>query len=382
MSASTAISVKAFEYDESTHELKILNQKELPTRIVYNTITSTDEGRDHVLHMTVRGAPCIAAVYILSMVAELNHIQKSKISSWTIEDLLRFYHESHKKIYNVRPTAVNLYNALSRLKKFIEIELENENSTMDHKISKLTAFCIGAIDAGTNVNERIGKFGSEEIVTVLKAKLNKGDDKFRLLTHCNTGSLATTSYGTALGVVRSLHKSGHLERCYCTETRPYNQGSRLTAWELVQEKIPATLIVDSSVAYLMQQGKVDAVVVGADCVARNGDTANKIGTYQLAVLANHANIPFYIAAPFQSIDLNRESGQVIKVECRPADEVRKLANIQLAPNEIDVWNPSFDVTPADLITGIVTEYGVTKPAEINKFKLDHLKEMESDPSIF
>lgn len=213
-------------------------------------------------------------------------------------------------------------------------------------------------------NEAIGKEGANDILSKIA-----GDGLVRILTHCNTGSLATAGYGTALGVVRTLHKLGRLEQVYCTETRPYNQGARLTAYELVHDKIPSTLIVDSMVAALMKQRNISAVVVGADRVAANGDTANKIGTYQIAVLAKHHGVPFYVAAPFTSIDVNIASGEHIVIEERPDREMTHVGDHRIAAKGITCWNPAFDVTPASLIEAIVTERGVFKPRELeDKFK--------------
>lgn len=205
-------------------------------------------------------------------------------------------------------------------------------------------------------NKAIGGYGASFLK--LNQKKSKG---LSVLTHCNTGSLATAGYGTALGVIRALHTEGALERAYCTETRPFNQGSRLTAFELVHERIPATLLADSAAAALVKEGRVDAVIVGADRVAANGDTANKIGTYSLALCARHHNIPFYVAAPLTSVDLSLSSGQDIVIEERSAKELlnsRGGLGEQVAASGISVWNPAFDVTPANLIAGIITEKGV------------------------
>ncbi|NXC42142.1 MTNA isomerase, partial [Penelope pileata] len=186
-----------------------------------------------------------------------------------------------------------------------------------------------------------------------------------LLTHCNTGALATAGYGTALGIVRALHAQGRLGRLFFTETRPHNQGARLTALELLHDGVPGTLITDSAAAVTMRERGVQAVVVGADRVAANGDTANKIGTYQLAVVARHLGVPFYVAAPSSSCDLALPSGAAIPIEERPAQELTELQGVRLAAPGVEVWNPAFDVTPHDLITGgIVTEFGVFTPAEL------------------
>ena len=216
-------------------------------------------------------------------------------------------------------------------------------------------------------NVAIGEHGADSIVSMSKATYG-----LRLLTICNTGALATAGHGTALGIVRTLYSRGALERCYALETRPYNQGSRLTAFELVSEGIPGTLLCDSMAASLLREAKIDAVVVGADRVAANGDTANKIGTYQLAVLAKEHGVPFYVAAPSTSIDLTTLSGRDIVVEQRPASELTTMAGVQIAPDGIDVWNPSFDVTPNALVTGIVTEHG-TIEKQHGAFDLSSLK---------
>lgn len=210
-------------------------------------------------------------------------------------------------------------------------------------------------------NKSIGNFGAQEILSGVS-----GDSLVRILTHCNTGSLATAGYGTALGVIRRLHELKRLEHVYCTETRPYNQGARLTAYELVHDKIPATLIVDSMVAALMKHRNISAVVVGADRVASNGDTANKIGTYQIAVLAKYHGVPFYVAAPFTSIDMKVVSGDHIVIEERPDHEMTHVGEHRIAAKGISCWNPAFDVTPASLIAGIITEKGVFRPQELVK----------------
>jgi len=217
-------------------------------------------------------------------------------------------------------------------------------------------------------NKAIGSYGASFIRSQL-------DDpkKLSVLTHCNTGSLATAGYGTALGVVRSLHDDGVLEMAFCTETRPFNQGSRLTAFELVHDKIPATLIADSAAAALMKAGRVNAVIVGADRIAANGDTANKIGTYSLALCASYHRVPFYVAAPITSIDLSLLSGHEIVIEERSPKELlhsRGGLGEQVAASGISVWNPAFDVTPARLITAIVTEKGVITKTEIDAFHIE------------
>lgn len=210
--------------------------------------------------------------------------------------------------------------------------------------------------ADINDNKAIGSNGAKFILCQNQKRQN-----LHVLTHCNTGSLATAGYGTALGVIRALHSEGLLETAFCTETRPYNQGSRLTAYELIHEHIPAVLVADSAAAALQKSGRVDAIVVGADRIAENGDTANKIGTYNLAISAFHHGVPFYVAAPLTSVDLSLSSGEQIIIEERSPKELTHALGgqgQQVAPSGISVWNPAFDVTPANLITAIITEKGV------------------------
>lgn len=204
-------------------------------------------------------------------------------------------------------------------------------------------------------NRQMGQYGASCLLEPFGA-----DAKIAVLTHCNTGSLATAGYGTALGVIRALHERNSLTEAFCTETRPYNQGSRLTALELKCDNIPSTLITDSMAGALMAQGKVNAVVVGADRIVANGDTANKIGTYALAVLAKHHGIRFYIAAPMETLDPKTPDGSGIVIEQRSATEVTHIRDVQIAPDQMPVWNPAFDVTPAALIDGIITDRGVIR----------------------
>jgi len=210
-------------------------------------------------------------------------------------------------------------------------------------------------------NKAMGRHGADALVAACQIRGRARDGRLRVLTHCNTGSLATAAYGTALGVVRSLHESGRLEHAFCTETRPYNQGARLTAFELVTDGLPSTLICDSAAAALMAKGLVDAVVVGADRIAANGDTANKIGTFSLAVAAAYHNIPFFTAAPITTIDPELKDGSLIPIEQRNAEEITHFRGQRVAA-EIGVWNPSFDVTPAALLEGIITEQGMVPRA--------------------
>lgn len=354
--------IKAFKFDEQEMILEVLDQTQLPHSIVYVSVPDCQMGYYVIKNMLVRGAPCIAAVGCLSLVAELNQPKiLYNTEHHTLDELEVFLRKRASDLISSRPTAVNLKNALNKLLLFVS-ERRQYFKTTKGLIDAVTNLCLEAIKAGESVNMMLGDYGAEEIM--------KNCDKHEgivVLTHCNTGSLATVGFGTALGVIRSLRNKGQLKQAYCTETRPYNQGSRLTAWEMVMEKMPGTLIADSMVAYLMSKRKINAVVVGADCVAANGDTANKVGTLQISIVAKHYNVPFYVAAPTQSIDMSIQDQSNIKIELRPSSELRKIDDIVLAPSEIDVWNPCFDVTPASLITGIITEYGVCKPHELREF---------------
>ncbi|KAF9426771.1 S-methyl-5-thioribose-1-phosphate isomerase, partial [Podila epigama] len=296
-----------------------------------------------------------------------------------------FIEESLEYLKTSRPTAVNLFDAAHKLSKGVHEAAAKTTAVSGQDIvQKYLELSERMLEEDVKDNQNIGHFGAEYILNVWQ-----GGEDLRVITHCNTGSLATAGYGTALGIIRSLAAQKKLTHAYCTETRPYNQGSRLTAYELVYENIPSTLITDSMASALLAQnaGKIAAIVVGADRVAANGDTANKIGTYQLAITARYHNVPFIVAAPSTSVDLNIHSGKEIHIEVRPSNEVTTLRGpvvvdaaassstlkkdstgdiisetIAVAARGIGVWNPSFDVTPAELISAIVTENGVVLKA--------------------
>ena len=297
----------------------------------------------------VRGAPAIAIVGCLSLAVELHNNHPN-----TKTELLE--HVSSRLAYLItsRPTAVNMQQASAACLSFTKQVCSLPETPLHEAISSVIHQLESMLINDVSDNHSIAEHGANSIV----GRCDPGH-KLRVLTHCNTGSLATAGYGTALGVIRKLQEKGLLEHVYCTETRPYNQGSRLTAFELVYEKIPATLICDSMAAAAMQRFSIDVVIVGADRVAANGDTANKIGTYQLAVVAQCHSVPFYVAAPSSSIDMNLESGEQICIEERDETEITHSVGVRIAADGIRCWNPAFDVTPARLITGgIVTEKGV------------------------
>ncbi|XP_070385080.1 methylthioribose-1-phosphate isomerase isoform X6 [Dermacentor albipictus] len=332
--------------------LEILDQLRLPHESCYLTLSDADATWEAIHSMKVRGAPAIAMVAALGLASELMRV---KLPASCLE-LAAYVHSRLEYLKTSRPTAVNLANMAAHFGRMVDTLSKEEGLSVEAMRDAICAEAEGMLAVDVAANRAIGQHGAEHMVANCQAP-NVG--KLGILTHCNTGSLATAGYGTALGVVRQLYESGRLERAYCTETRPYNQGSRLTAFELLHDHIPATLICDSMAAALMATGRVNAVVVGADRVTANGDTANKIGTYQLAICAKHHGVPFYVASPTTTVDRSRATGREIPIEERPAQEMTSIQGIQLAPAGIECWNPAFDVTPAELITGgIITEKGV------------------------
>ena len=291
--------------------LELLDQRLLPGKAVYVTCRSAAEVAQAIRDMVVRGAPAIGCAAAFGVV------------------LSGGAPESYEVLAKSRPTAVNLFWALERMKKAKDLESEAR----------------AIYDEDLAANRAMGSLGANLI-----------PERARVMTHCNTGALATAGFGTALGVIRSA-KDKNIS-VIANETRPYLQGARLTAWELVQEGIPCTLITDSMAGHLMSKGEVDVIVVGADRIAANGDVANKIGTYTLAVLAKRHGIPFYVAAPLSTFDLSIPDGSYISIEERPAAEVTGYGETRWAPEGVAVRNPAFDVTPAELITGIICEKGV------------------------
>uniref|UniRef100_A0A8D2L3T0 Methylthioribose-1-phosphate isomerase n=1 Tax=Varanus komodoensis TaxID=61221 RepID=A0A8D2L3T0_VARKO len=348
------MSLEAIRYRRGS--LQILNQLLLPHQSLYEEISSVRQGWEAIRAMKVRGAPAIAIVGCLSIAVELHNKGNAE---WSVGSLEMFVADSLSFLVSARPTAVNMARAAQELGHFVHQEAKREGTTAASLRESVIGWAEAMLDKDLKDNKSIGEHGACHLLQRV------GQDKVIVLTHCNTGSLATAGYGTALGVIRSLHAMGHLEHVYCTETRPYNQGARLTAYELVYEKIPATLIADSMVSMAMKEKKISAVFVGADRVVANGDTANKVGTYQLAIAAKYHGIPFYVAAPSTSCDLSLEHGRQIVIEERPSQELTDISGVRVAAPGIGVWNPAFDVTPHELITGgIVTEYGVFAPAEL------------------
>lgn len=359
--AEEGTSLQAIRYKRGS--LQLLDQRRLPLETVYLDIRDAADGWSAIRDMVVRGAPAIAIAATLSLAVEVANLESFNGSS---HEAVSFLTKKLDYLVSSRPTAVNLSDAATKLKEII-VKSAATASEANAIFQAYTEAAEIMLEDDVASNKAIGLYGSSFILHQLK-----NFNKLSVLTHCNTGSLATAGYGTALGVIRALHAEGVLERAYCTETRPFNQGSRLTAFELVHDNIPATLIADSAAAALMQADRVHAVIVGADRVAANGDTANKIGTYSLALSAKHHGVLFYVAAPLTSIDLLLSSGKEIVIEERSAKELlntRGGLGEQVAASGISVWNPAFDVTPASLISGIITEKGVITKTGTDSFDI-------------
>jgi len=317
----------------------MLDQRLLPHKEINRVCRDYKEVAAAITQMVIRGAPAIGVA--AAMGVALGAL-KSKAKNFDEE-----FNEIVSTLAKTRPTAVNLFWALERMKK---VYLANRDGGVEavKRLLKIEAQKIYKEDIAAN--KKIGEFGAKLLT-----------DAKHVMTHCNAGALATAGYGTALGVIRALKESGQKFEVLVNETRPFLQGARLTAWELKKEKIAATLITDNMSGYLMQTGRVDAVVVGCDRIAANGDVANKIGTYTIAVLARRHGIPFYVAGPTSSIDLNCPTGKDIPIEHRDPKEVSHIFGRPLAPEGMTILNPAFDVTSQELISAIITEKGIIYP---------------------
>ncbi len=323
--------------------VRMIDQRVLPSREVYRTYRGYKEVAGAIKDMVVRGAPAIGVAGAMGIA-----LGASKINTAEIKAFSRDFKKIVRHIAGARPTAVNLGWAARRMDALFEA---NRGKSAEEIKKILITEAKKMHDEDIRINKKIGANG---------ARLLKKNST--VLTHCNAGALATAGYGTALGVIRGAVEKGKNIKVFADETRPFLQGARLTAWELKKDGIDVTLIADNMAGHMMQQGLIDAVVVGADRIASNGDTANKIGTYTVAVLAKAHKIPFYVAAPLSTIDMDMKSGKDIPIEERNTKEITHMAGKRLAPTGINVRNPVFDVTPARLITGIITEKGVvTKP---------------------
>jgi methylthioribose-1-phosphate isomerase len=333
----------------------LLDQRRLPSEVIYNTYADYRELAQAIKDMVVRGAPAIGVTAAMGIALGVLHSRAKGI-----EDLRAEFSTICDTFARTRPTAVDLFWAIDRFrKKFDSLAGDAKSSGTNHlePIRKaLVEEALAVHQERRAADEAIGKFGAP-----LMPKSG------RVMTQCNAGALATGGIGTALGVIRMAVESGRSLEVFVPETRPYLQGARLTAWELHEDGIPLTLITDNMVGHFLRSGGVGAVVVGADRIAANGDTANKIGTYPMAVLAHEHGVPFYVAAPISTLDLSISSGETIPIEQRAPSEVTHVHGVRMAP-DVKVANPAFDVTPARLIAAIITERGVARAPYVESLK--------------
>lgn len=339
-------SIETLRWNDPFFEM--VDQRILPFEFNYISYDSAAGVADGIKTMVVRGAPAIGCAAAFGVALEAIKL-KDEDKSTFISGL--------KKGFNVlaesRPTAVNLFWALNRMQKLLDQKINLDNTSIT---GRLIEEAVAIMNEDIAINKSMGAHGASLL-----------PDGARVLTHCNAGALATAGHGTALGVIRSAIQSGKKISVIADETRPFLQGARLTAWEMVQESIPVTLITDNMAGHMMSQGEVDVVIVGTDRVAANGDVANKIGTYMVAVLAKRHNIPFYVACPLSTIDISCANGNLIPIEERAAEEVTGFRESQWAAKGVKVRNPSFDITPAELVTALITEKGIIHSP--NKLKI-------------
>ena len=324
--------------------LVLLDQRVLPNDVQYIHCHNIADVIHAIKDMVVRGAPAIGVTAAFGVVLAARNCYQNAAASWR-KDI----QQDLKDLGDARPTAVNLRWAIERMQQ------EMLSLTEVDPEPALLATAIQIHKQDVQANKAMGDFGASLLV---------GDSN--VLTHCNAGALATGGYGTALGVIRSAFSQNKITAVYADETRPWFQGTRLTAWELMQDNIPVTVICDSAAASLMRQKKVSWVIVGADRVASNGDVANKIGTYSLAVMARQHGVKFMVAAPTSTIDMRVKNGDDIEIEERERDEMTRLGNQSIGSHEVDVWNPVFDITPAEFISALVTEKGVLEAPNLDK----------------
>jgi methylthioribose-1-phosphate isomerase len=352
--------IKTIEWTDEG--IRMLDQRLLPTEEKYLMLRSYEEVAEAIKKMVVRGAPAIGVSAAMGLA-----LGASQSVGMSVADLEDDFNYMCQVMSETRPTAVNLFWAIERMRE----RFRREKSTTE-ETDKIKAGLIDEAQAifreDIEANRALGRFGAE--------LLSDGDT---VLTHCNAGALATAGdYGTALGVIRGAIDAGKRIAVIADETRPFLQGTRLTAWELAKDNIPVTVITDNMAGHVMKSGKVNAVVVGADRIAANGDAANKIGTYMVAVLARKHDIPFYVAAPVSTLDLTLKSGDEIPIEERDRKEVTHIKEVQLAPDGVGVQNPAFDVTPNELITAIITDKGVARAPYVSSLrKLTEIKEFRS-----
>jgi methylthioribose-1-phosphate isomerase len=325
-------------------EIVMVDQRKLPGQEVYVRCKTAPEVARAIKSMVIRGAPAIGVSAAMGIALGMRRSKASGTRQFAVE-----FNKTCDLMAGTRPTAVNLFWAIDRMKKALTAGVQAGQS-VDELKDRLEREARAIHDEDVESCRAMGRFGAAVV-----------PDGARILTHCNAGALATAGYGTALGVIRAAAEQGKVRQVFADETRPFLQGARLTAWELVRDQVPTTVIAESMAGPLMRRGEIDVVVVGADRIAANGDVANKIGTYTVAMMAGAHEIPFYVAAPLSTIDLATATGDDIPIEQRSARELTHLGSTRLAPDGASVWNPAFDVTPARLIAGIITERGIARP---------------------
>jgi methylthioribose-1-phosphate isomerase len=334
--------IKTLEWTDEG--VAMIDQRLLPAEEVYPVFKTYEEVAQAIKDMVVRGAPAIGVAAAMGIALGARDAQVNSAGEFD-----HAFNQICETLASTRPTAVNLFWAIERMRNLCA-NLRSENRPLDEIRARLIEESKLMHEEDVEANRAMGRHGAELI-----------RDGQTVLTHCNAGALATAGYGTALGVIRAAVEAGKRVAVYADETRPFLQGARLTAWELGQDDIPVTLITDNMAGHFMRRGQIDCVIVGADRIAANGDVANKIGTYSVAVLAKENNIPFYVAAPISTLDLKLESGDEIPIEERDGREVTHVKEVQLAPPGVNVANPAFDVTPNRYIAAIITERGVARP---------------------
>jgi len=335
--------------------VRFIDQTKLPLEESYVLAATYEQVAEVIVTMVVRGAPAIGVSAAYGVALGVLHTTAPTTHLFAPE-----FETICGRLAGTRPTAVNLFWAIDRIKRLFA-ELLAEDATLAKVQERILAEAHAMYEEDIAACRTMGAFGGALL-----------PDEGGVLTHCNAGALATCGYGTALGVIRSAVEQGKHIQVYADETRPFLQGARLTAWELMEDNIPTTVICDNMAASLMRAGKIQAVVVGADRIAANGDTANKIGTYNVAILAKEHGIPFYVAAPWSTIDLATATGDGIPIEERPAVEVTHHGGKQLTPNGVGIRNPAFDVTPAKYVTAIITERGVIRAPYIDSLQTTEL----------
>jgi methylthioribose-1-phosphate isomerase len=339
--------------------IRMIDQRKIPAKLEWYICMGYKDVIRAIQTMVIRGAPAIGVAAAMGLALGANSIRTNSYASFE-----RQFRKMAEEMTRARPTAVNLKWAVDRMGLLVE---KMAGAAVDHVKKALRQESVKMLTEDIDINRRIGQHGQKLV-----------PKESTILTHCNAGSLATGGYGTALGVIRAAHEGGKKVQVIADETRPWLQGLRLTAFELMQDSIPVTVIADSAAGYLMRQRRIDLVITGADRIAVNGDVANKIGTYQVAVLAKENGIPFYVAAPLSTIDLKIRSGEMIPVEEREGREICCFGKRQVGPVGVNAFNPAFDITPGKYVKAIITEQGLIRPPYLREIrKIFHRKSLLS-----